>query len=61
MKRTVACSKCGAVCEYDNKSVCEGNRDFENVHCPKCGQLLDRVFTDSIPTVRLVKKGDEER
>lgn len=61
MKKTVTCSKCGAVCEYDNKSVWEGNRDFEDVNCPECGHLLDRVFTDLIPTVRLVKKGDKER
>ena len=29
MKHTVTCSQCGALCEYDDGSVLEGNREQE--------------------------------
>lgn len=49
MKHTVTCTRCGAVCEYDDKSAWEGNRDFENVDCSKCENVIGRVFTDLDP------------
>ncbi len=52
----VSCEKCGAVLEYQNKSVCEGNRDSEDVKCPVCKNVVGSVFTDLIPEVRLVKE-----
>ena len=60
MKNRVTCPRCGSECEYDNKSVWEGNRDFEEIDCPVCGYMLDRVFTDLIPNVRLIKKGEKK-
>ena len=43
MVKRVMCPKCGAICEYDDKSVWEGNRDFEDVECQICG--YKGVFT----------------
>ena len=61
MKHTVACSKCGAICEYDDRSVWEGNREHEDFLCPECGNIIGSAFTDQNPTVRLVKKGNKSR
>ena len=52
------CNQCKVVLEYDDKSVCEGNRDFEDVNCPKCGNKVATVFTDLIPTVRIVNDNE---
>lgn len=60
MKHTVTCSKCGSICEYDDKSVWEGNREHEEFLCPECGNVIGTVFTDQIPAVRLIKKGSKE-
>ena len=43
--------------KYDDKSIWEGNRDFEDIKCPVCGTIIDRVFTDLNPAVEVVKKG----
>lgn len=59
MLRRIICNKRRAELEYDDKSVWEGNRDFEQVFCPICGNEVDSVFTDLIPIVRIVKKGDK--
>lgn len=56
MIRTVVCAKCGATCEYDDRSKWEGNREFEDFKCPICGYVFDTVFTDQFPRVRLIKK-----
>ena len=53
MLKRVVCNKCNSVLEYDDKSVCEGNRDFEEVNCPKCRNVVARVFTDLCPRIRL--------
>ena len=53
----ITCSQCGAQLEYDNKSVWEGNRDFEEICCPLCGKEIDRIFTDLTPCVRVIKEG----
>lgn len=37
MKR-IKCPNCGAIIEYDYKTVFEGNRDFEEIDCPDCGK-----------------------
>lgn len=60
MIKRVICPECGSECEYDNKSVWEGNREFEVFECPVCGHVLDRVFTDQLPNVRLIKKGEKK-
>ena len=44
MIKRVTCSKCGSVLEYDNRSIHEGNRDFEEFDCPICGYMIDTVF-----------------
>ena len=60
MKRQVVCGKCGANLEYDDKSVWLGNRDHEDICCPVCKNVVDTVFTDLIPTVRVINKGESE-
>lgn len=57
VKRQVTCAKCGSILEYDDKSVWEGNRDHEDVRCPVCKSIVATVFTDLIPTVRVIEKG----
>ena len=61
MWHTVTCSKCGSVLKYDDRSVCLGNRDREDVQCPECGNVLTSVFTDQIPQVMLIEKGNAEK
>ena len=56
MVKTVVCEKCGNTIEYEDKSVFEGNRGFEEVVCPVCGNELCQVFTDLFPNPRVVKK-----
>jgi len=56
VKRRVTCKECRAVLEYDDKSVWEGNRDREDVVCPKCQTIVDHVFTDSIINVVVIEK-----
>lgn len=59
MLKRVICNKCKSILEYDDKSVWEGNRDFEDFICPVCKNVVATVFTDhQIPVVRLIKKGD---
>lgn len=57
MIRREICPQCGSECEYDDKSVWEGNREMEDFCCPVCDYVLATVFTDQIPHVRLIKKG----
>ena len=57
MKRQVVCEKCNSVLEYDDMSVWLGNRDHEDIPCPVCKNIVDTVFTDQIPIVRVIKKG----
>ena len=56
MINKISCLKCGTLCEYDDKPVWEGNRDFEEVKCPKCREVLDEIFTDQIPVVRIIEE-----
>ena len=54
--KQVTCPKCGCTVEFDDKSVWEGNRDFEDVNCPNCKEYLTRVFTDGFPNPRVIKR-----
>ena len=56
MVRREKCPSCGALCEYDDRSVWEGNREREEFKCPECGYVLDIVFTDQLPHVRVIEK-----
>ena len=58
MKRQVVCENCNSVLEYDDRSVWLGNRDHEDITCPVCKNIVDTVFTDQIPIVRVIKKGN---
>lgn len=60
MIRNLICPNCHSECQYDDKSIWEGNRDMEDILCPVCDELLTRVFTDFNPVVILIKKGDEK-
>ena len=58
MWKKVICDKCNSELEYEDKSVWEGNREHEQVCCSVCGNKVASVFTDLIPQVRVVKRGD---
>ena len=58
MMHRAICNRCGSISEYDDKSIWEGNREFEDITCPECGNIIGSVFTDLIPVVRLIKKGE---
>ena len=58
MKRRTTCENCGAILEYDDKSVWLGNRDREDIYCPECETVVDTIFTDQIPIVHVIKKGN---
>lgn len=60
MKRRAVCEKCGSILEYDDKSVWLGNRDREDICCPECDNVVDTVFTDQIPIVYVIKKGNTD-
>lgn len=60
MVKRVICPECGSECQYDDRSVWEGNREMEDFECPVCGHILARVFTDQIPNVILIKKGEKK-
>ena len=55
MWQIVTCEKCGSVAEYGTSSKWESNRDFEDIECPEYKNIVERVFTDLIPQVRLIK------
>lgn len=59
MIHRVVCAECKSLLEYDDKSVWLGNRDFEDIECPVCRNVIDTVFTDQSPVVRLIKRGEE--
>ena len=40
MIQRVPCSKCGSLLQYDNAAIYEGHRDFEEVICPVCGNVV---------------------
>ncbi|MCR5349690.1 MAG: hypothetical protein K6E20_01720 [Acholeplasmatales bacterium] len=56
--KIIICPKCGCKVEYENKSIWEGNRELEEVNCPNCDYLLDKVFTDLNPNPKIVKSND---
>jgi hypothetical protein len=58
VKRRVVCEECKSTLEYDDRSVCLGNRDREDIKCPICKNIVDTVFTDLIPNVRVIQKGE---
>lgn len=43
MVKRVICPECGSECQYDDRSVWEGNREMEDFECPVCGHILARV------------------
>lgn len=58
MRKRVICEKCRSLIEYDDKVVWLGNREHEDVNCPNCQNVVASVFTDLIPAVYLVEKGE---
>ena len=57
MWKTVTCEKCKSIIKYEDKSIVEGNREREEIHCLICQNVVAHVFTDLIPNVLLVKDG----
>lgn len=49
LMKKIKCPNCGCTVAYEDKSVREGNRDFEDVTCQKCKEYLTKVFTDGFP------------
>ena len=52
--KRITCQQCKTLIEYDSTSTHEGLRDFEEIECPQCGHVVTRVFTNLIPSVRIV-------
>ena len=52
--KRITCQQCKSLIEYDPTSTHEGLRDFEEIVCPRCDYVVTRVFTDLIPSVRVV-------
>ena len=60
MLHTVICNKCKSICEYDDKSIWEGNREHEDIACPNCVNIIGSIFTDQIPIVRCINVETKE-
>lgn len=58
MKKRITCNNCNSLLEYDDKSIHEGNRDFEEITCPICKTFVTRVFTDLTPIAYVVKESE---
>jgi len=58
MWHKITCPICNSILEYENKSICEGNREREEVKCPICNNIVASVFTDLLPDIRLIKDGN---
>lgn len=54
----VTCNRCGSISEYDDKSIWKGNREYEDIEYPVCGNIIGNAFTDFAPVARLIKKGE---
>ena len=54
----VTCNRCDSISEYDDKSIWEGNREYEDIECPVCGNIIGSAFTDFTPVARPIKKGE---
>ena len=52
----MTCEQCGAISEYDDKSIWEGNREREGITCPVCGNIIGSVFADLTPIARLINQ-----
>ena len=48
------CDKCGAKLEIDECDTTPGCREMEEAFCPKCGELVTKVFTSGIPQVYVI-------
>lgn len=57
MWKKTTCNKCNSILEYEDKSVFEGNREHEDISCPVCKNIVASVFTDLIPSIRLIEEG----
>ena len=57
--RIVKCTKCGCDVGYNEKSIWEGNRDFEDVNCPNCNEYITKIFTDGNPNPYLINKSED--
>lgn len=59
MKKRITCDNCKSLLEYDNKSIHEGHRDFEEITCPICKAVVARVFTDLTPVAYVIKESEQ--
>ena len=55
MIQSTTCNKCGSLLQYDSSVTHEGLRDFEEVTCPVCGNVVDTVFTNLLPVVTVIR------
>ena len=58
MLKKVVCESCNSILQYDDRSTWEGNREHEDVICPVCKNIVDCIFTDLIPIVHVIERGN---
>lgn len=48
------CEKCSAKLEIYENDTMPGCREVEEVFCPRCNELVTKVFTSGIPSVVVI-------
>lgn len=51
----VQCKKCKTKLKIEDNDTMPGCREMEEAYCPICNELVYKIFTSGIPTVRVVK------
>ncbi len=54
--RYTKCRNCGVSLVIDENDYMPGCREMEEVMCPMCNKIADRVFTSGIPRASVISK-----
>lgn len=58
--RFTICKKCNLELQVDECDYMPGCREMEEFRCPKCKDVLGKVFTSGIPNVTIIRKLEEK-
>lgn len=50
---TCKCNNCNANLRVEKNDILPGCREMEEVYCPNCFEIVDRIFTSGIPTAEV--------
>lgn len=53
-----SCPNCKRKCIIHENDTMPGCREMEDVFCPICHHLIDRVFTSGTPSVEIIKEDE---